>query len=104
MELWEMTFKQYKEYLLENSKYKEMYKLKPILWQQREREHFIQWESILLTRAEVDVIPSDVLMSYVRQTSEGELFRRFRGVTSKGIQNFRIPKSIRDLRQEEISK
>jgi hypothetical protein len=40
-------------------------------------------------------------MSYIAQTSEDVLFRIFRGVYSKGIQNFRIPKKIRDLRESQ---
>jgi hypothetical protein len=100
MELWEMTFKQYREFLLESNKYKKSYEEKPQLWEDKKKDHFKNWEKILLERAEIGLIPSDVIMSYTRETSEGELFRKFRGIKDKGIANFRIPKIVRELRKK----
>jgi len=101
MELYEMTFKQFCEnWLEENSKYKAKYLEKPALWEYHKKMSlYSQWEKILLERAEVGPIPSDVLMSFIRRNGEGLLFRMFRGRYEKGIQNFKIPKSIRDLRE-----
>lgn len=98
MEKWEMTFKQYLEYAFENNKYKKVYEQKLELWDIKRKQHFRDWENILLERAEIGVIPSDVIMSYIRETSESVMFRMFKGTRAKGISDFRIPKKIRELR------
>ena len=95
-----MTFKQFCEYTLENCKYKKTYLEKPEVWENHKRSNlFPKWEKILLERAEVGPIPSDVIMSFIRLSDENTMYRTFRGVWAKGIQNFKIPKSIRDLRE-----
>ena len=104
MELWEMTFKQYREHLLENNKYKNAYQSNvkmQELWESYKNIHLREWINVLLERAEIGVIPSDVLMSYIRNLSESDLFRTFRGTKSKGIEEFRIPKKIKDSRESK---
>ena len=100
MKLYEMTYKQYCQYWLKNAKYKNTYENSIDKWENKKRDLIIEWRNALLERALIGAIPSDVLMSYIRIFSEGDLFRTFRGIHSKGVENFRISKKIRDLRSD----
>jgi len=101
MENYEMTFKQFCENWLENSKYKTKYIADAKTWERHKMSIlYPKWEKVLLERAEVGPIPSDVLISFNRINKNEEfMFRLFRGKYSKGIQDFKIPKSVRDLRE-----
>lgn len=98
MELWEMTFRQYRQHLLENNKYKNTYLNDKKLWNNKEQSQLITWELLLLERAKIGIVPSYVIMSYIREYGEKRLFARFRGIHSLGIMNFRMSQSVRDLR------
>ena len=98
MELWKLTFKQYDEWCLETSKYKEKYLEKPTLWESLKIWRAKDWENILLLRAEEGPIPSKVLQSYIRVFGEPRMKSQFRGIRYLGIQDYRIPKKIRELR------
>jgi hypothetical protein len=91
MNLWELTFKQYREYKLDTNKYKDKYLENPDAWDFKEVEHMIEWENILLERAKIGIIPSKVFQSYIRVFGEQRMFSKFRGVHSEGIKKFRIP-------------
>lgn len=96
--LYEMTFKQYRDYLLENSKYKQTYIIKPEKWEEKLNQHKIQWEEILLNHALENVLLTKVIQSYIRSFNEKRLYSIFRGVYQKGVSDYLIPKKIRDIR------
>jgi hypothetical protein len=96
MKKYELTFNQYCEDWLNNSRYKESYLKNSMLWNNKREQLLKEWVKELENAAIENIIPSDVLMSYIRIFGENALFSTFRGVHLKGIQNFRIPKKVRD--------
>jgi len=98
MELYEMTFKQYREHLLETNKYKKSYLAKPELWEKYLEDHKKQWVELLLERAKIEALKTTVIQSYIRTFSGLALYGTFRGIYYTGVKDYKIPKSIRDLR------
>lgn len=94
---YEMTYNQYCSHWLEHCKYIKSYVDNPNLWNAKKRDLLIEWKNVLLERARVFPLPSKVLVSYIREFGEADLFRTFRGIYEQGIRNFRIPKRTRDL-------
>jgi len=90
MNKYEMTYEQFCENWLENAKYKKSYLNDSKLWEGKKRNLFLNWEKVLLERAEIGSIPENVLMSFISMSDEKTMFRTFKGVWAKGIQEFRI--------------
>ena len=101
MEIWEMTYNQFCDHYLNNCKYKNAYLANLKAWENRKKDIITDWENTLLEHAENNIIPSDVLQSYIRLFDEERLFTRFSGKKSKGISNFRIPAKIRKIRENQ---
>lgn len=88
MNLWELTYNQFCNNWLENSKYKKAYKGNPVMWEGKKRELLKQWEDVLLQRAEVGSIPEKVIRSYANLFGESATRRIFRGTKGKGLQEW----------------
>ena len=101
MELWEMTYNQFCDHYLNNCKYKNAYLKNNQLWENRKKDLITDWENILLEVAEIKIISSKVLQSYIRIFGKQRLFARFSGRKFKGISNFKIPAKIKKIRENQ---
>jgi hypothetical protein len=101
MNLWELTYIQFCENWLENSKYKKSYKANQTMWEGKKKELLKQWEDILLQRAEVGSIPEKVIRSYVNMFGEEATRRIFRGVKAKGLEEWEQTQ-MRKISRESI--
>lgn len=102
MELWEMTFKQFCENWLNNSRYKDKYKKDATRWNNKKRDLQLQWISILEERAEEGTIPEKVIRSFVNMFGEEQTRRTFRGVKEKGLELWNQTQTKKALRENII--
>lgn len=92
-----MTFKQYCDNYLENSRYGAKYKelgLNSDQWKECKGNLLIKWKEEVLKHAENYPLETKVIVSWGRQFGEWTIFRTFRGKYEKGIKNYKIPKKF----------
>jgi hypothetical protein len=99
VEKWQMTFNQYCEDYLKNCRYRAAYEADRKKWENKKRDLLNGWVEELKTRALVGPLSSPVIVSFIRQFDEALLYRTFRGIYEKGIENFRIPQKLREIRR-----
>lgn len=85
MEKYQMTYIQFCENWLENSKYRETYKAKTAMWDAKKIDLKQEWVNILFGRAAEGSIPEVVIRSYVNMFGEDQTRRNFRGTLEKGL-------------------
>ena len=88
MEIWEMTYKQYCEYYIENSRYKDSIKNSKSQLESTKNSCLNRWVKSLEERAEIGDIPEKVIRVYVDMFGENQLKRVFRGIKSKGLKSW----------------
>lgn len=106
-EKWEMTFNQYCEDFLNNSKYKEKYKSNKTLWEGQKKLLLDKWYKLLQERAEEGDIPEIVIRSLVKEIGESTVRRIFRGTKEKGLYSWeqtQIKKQYRETNKENQHK
>lgn len=86
MEAWEMTYKQYCDYTINNSKYKQAIKSNPKQLEATKNICLQKWVNALEERAEQGSIPEKVIRSYVNMFGEEQTRRIFRGTKAKGLE------------------
>jgi len=102
MELWELTYIQYCNHYLENCKYKKAYKASPEKWESKKKDLLLDWNNILLERAEIGSIPEKVIRSYVNIFGEKETRRIFRGTKEKGLYSWEQTQIKKQYRESEL--
>lgn len=87
-----LTYKQYVENYIDNSKYKEKYLQNKKLMDWKKEDLKQDWVNYLIEKAKAEVFPHWVCQDFIRRFGEKMFFRVFRGVSAKGISEFRVPK------------
>ena len=103
MELWELTYIQYCNNWLENSKYKKAYKASPEKWESKKRDLLQDWINILYARAEIGSISEKVIRSYVNLFGEKDTRRIFRGTKEKGLYDWEQTQIKKIYRDSELT-
>lgn len=101
-EKWEMTYNQYCEYILENSKYKEIYKRDKIKWENKKNNLLDEWYQILQDRAEVGDIPEIVVRDMIKRIGKNIVLRIFRGTKEKGLCSWKRTQIKKQYRESEV--
>jgi len=84
-ELYEMTFNQFCENWLNNSKYANKYKNNNKVWEDKKKDLFREWDQVLETRAEIGDIPEIVIRNLISIVGQESVLRTFRGTKEKGL-------------------
>jgi hypothetical protein len=88
VELWKLTYNQYCENWLNNSRYKEAYKADSKKWENKKKDLKIEWICILEQRAEEGDIPEKVIRCLIDIIGQETVLRTFRGVKEKGLKSW----------------
>jgi len=86
MQIWEMTYNQYLNYTIDNSKYKNAIKSNPKQLEATKNSCLQKWVNALEERAEIGSIPEKVIRTYIIIFGEKQTRRIFRGVKAKGLE------------------
>ena len=88
MDVWKLTFNQYLDYYINNSKYKNKILENKTQYEATKNICLQKWINELFKRAEVGSIPEIVIRSYIKIFDINQLKINFRGIKQKGLQEW----------------